>query len=96
MVGPAGEHCELVTAEGLPADAAADADAATNVPAAEAAAFEEGCFLKFTVEEEQPPEMPRGRALKNVLGKTGGLAFVNYDPVRPPLCSCSCLHADGM
>jgi hypothetical protein len=95
MAGPAGEHCELVTADGLPADTVADADTAAVAPS-EAAPFEEGCFLKFTVEGEQPEDMPRGKALKNVLGKTGGLAFVNYDPVRSPPRSCSRLHTDGM
>ena len=79
-------HCPAVTAEGLPEDLPdpdADRKAAQEQNAAAKDAYEEGCFVKFEVQGDVPEAMPSGAALRTMLGGTaGGLAYVQYQPVR--------------
>lgn len=89
---PDRDRCPDVTAENLPEDeldgssqpgeVAAAAAHEPSKGASEEVAFEEGCFIGFTVEGDLPEEVPVGRELKELLGDTGGLAFVEFDKVR--------------
>lgn len=80
-----GGECPVITAEGLPEDQEEEAAAKEGDDAGPSAEepYEEGCFVKFTVQGEMPEAMPFGRPLRDVLGHTGGLAFVAFDKVRP-------------
>lgn len=81
---PDRSHCPVVTAEGLPEDQPAEAKGegaeASTAPAEEP--YDEGCFVAFTVVGDLPEGMPVGGKLREVLGATGGLKFVDFDTVR--------------
>jgi hypothetical protein len=89
---PDRERCLDVTAENLPEDEpegssqhreekpAARTPAKRDAP--EEAVLEPGCIVGFTVEGDLPENAPAGRELKELLGGTGGLAFVEFDKVR--------------
>lgn len=91
---PDRERCLDVTIENLPEDdperssqtgEEKDAPAAQTVAkpgAPKESVFEPGCILGFTVQGVLPEQMPVGRELKELLGVTGGLAFVEFDRVR--------------
>ena len=82
---PDRSHCPVVTAEGLPEDQPAEAKPEgedAQAAAKEEAPYEEGCFVAFAVVGDLPEGMPVGAKLRELLGATGGLKFVDFDTAR--------------
>jgi hypothetical protein len=79
-------NCPVVTADGLPEDPPEPSVKKADTPPEEES-FEAGCILTMEVVGDVPAALPRGRALKSLLGggSAGGLAFVEFNPVRSHL-----------